>query len=390
MSDVANTLTNVIPKILAQGLLAMRQNCVMPRLVNSDYSKLAAQKGSAITVPIPSAIPVQAVSPGAYSNVTSASAPTAATINLDNWYEAPFYLTDKDYSEAMGGTIPMQASEAIKSLANQINGDIMATYKSIPYLTGSAGVTPFAATTEAATSVRRVLNVNLAPMSDRRMVLGPDAEANALGLRQFTDFSFTGEVDGIRNARLGEKLGFTWAMDQAIPTHTVGTLGGDGSTATKVKANTAAGVSAVTLTVGATNPLNLYKGDIIYFTGSTQPYTVTTATTEIAAAADVAVAIYPPLQANLLANCALTILGTSGGTYTVNLGFHRDCIAFASRPLIDSVDGLGNIVKSAIDPVSGLALRLEVTREHKRTRWSFDALYGVQCVRPELGCRLIG
>jgi hypothetical protein len=386
---MTQSFTEVIPKILAQGLLALRQNCVMPRLVNSDYSKEAAMKGSAVTIPIPSAVPVQQVTPGAYSNVTNDSAPTSATLTLDKWYEAPFYLSDKDVMEVMRGVIPMQASEAIKSLANQVNGDIMALYKDIPYVAGTPNVTPFASTTQAATDVRKVLNINLAPLSDRRMVIGPDAEANALGLRQFTDFSFTGEVDGIRNARLNEKLGFMWAMDQAIPTHTPGTVGGDGTTATKVKTETAVGSTSLVVTVGASNALDLNKGDVINIAGDTNPYVVT-ADAAGNATTDVTLSIYPGLKAIAAADAEVTCIGTSGTAYTVNLGFHRDAFAFATRPLVDSVDGLGNYIKSAVDPVSGMALRLEVTREHKRTRYSFDVLYGVTTVRRELACRLLG
>lgn len=386
---MTQSFTEVIPKILAQGLLALRETCVMPRLVNSDYSKEAAAKGAAVTIPIPSAVPVQEVTPGAYSNVTNDSAPTSATLTLDKWYEAPFYLSDKDVMEVMQGVIPMQASEAIKALANQVNSDIFALYKDIPYIAGSANVTPFASTTQAATDVRKVLNINLAPMSDRRIVLGPDAEANALGLRQFTDFSFTGEVDGIRNARLGNKLGFTWAMDQSVPTHTAGTVGGDGTTATKVKTQAAVGATSVTVTVGGTNALDLNKGDIIYFAGDTTPYVIT-ADAAGDAAADVVLSIYPALKAVASATAEVTMLGTAATAYTVNMGFHRDAFAFATRPLVDSVDGLGNYIKSAVDPVSGMALRLEVTREHKRTRYSFDVLYGVTTVRKELACRLLG
>jgi len=80
-----NDLSKVVDKLLAQGLLALRGTCVMPRLVNSDYSNLAAQQGASIDVPIPSAIKAQAVTPGATSQDTGDISPVSATIKLDRW-----------------------------------------------------------------------------------------------------------------------------------------------------------------------------------------------------------------------------------------------------------------------------------------------------------------
>ena len=59
------------------------------------------------------------------------------------------------------------------------------------------------------------------------------------------------------------------------------------------------------------------------------------------------------------------------------------------RPLSsDTADGAR--IMSLTDPVTGLSLRLEVSRQHKQTAWEFDVLFGVQTVRPEFAVRLAG
>ena len=309
-----NDLSKVVDKLRAQGLLALRGTCVMPRLVNSDYSNLAAQQGASIDVPIPSAIKAQAVTPGATSQDTGDISPVSATIKLDRWMEAPFYLTDKDLMEANRGVIPMQASEAVKAIANDVNATLLGLGRKFYGMVGTPGTTPFSTVVDA-TNARKVLNRQLAPVNDRRIVLDPDAEAAALGLSGFADVSKSGDARPIIDGTIGRKYGFDWAMDQQVPS----------------------------------------------------------------------------FEASVMTEGALTVNGANeAGAQVVSLAFHRDAIAFATRPLMDSANGLGNLTQSAVDPVSGLSLRLEVSREHKRTRFSYDILYGADVVRRELGCRIAG
>ena len=45
---------------------------------------------------------------------------------------------------------------------------------------------------------------------------------------------------------------------------------------------------------------------------------------------------------------------------------------------------------SAVDPISGIALRLEVSRQYKQTTFSYDVLGGGALVRPALACKIAG
>jgi hypothetical protein len=149
--------------------MALRENAVMPRLVNRDYETEAAQKGTTVTIPIPSAIADRDVAPDVVPPASVESAPTQALVPLDQWREAPFHLTDKEQLESLSNVIPMQASEAIKSLVNTANAFIMNKYKGIYGVAGAAGTTPLGSTTAEATDTRKVLNNQLAPLDNRRM-----------------------------------------------------------------------------------------------------------------------------------------------------------------------------------------------------------------------------
>ena len=381
---MANSLTNVIPQLLAQGLMALREQSIMPRLVNRSYDSLAAQAGSTIDVPIPSAITANAVTPGTTSQAVTDLSPTKSTITLNQWYEAAFTLTDEELKNVeVNNLMPMQASEAIKALANNVDQYIMNLASSatngISQNGGTAGTTPFASNLSAYLDARKELNNSAAPLDDRYCVINPDAEANAIALEAFQNTAWRGDTDGIVRGNIGEKLGATWVVDQNVQTH----INSNG-TPTGFLVNNGSGYSAgdttMTIDTGSNNPV---VGDIFTVAGDTVSHIVTAAT------GGTSVTFTPGLGAAVASNAALTFTA-SASAFTRNILFHRDAFAFASRPLEDGMMVGGDNVMSNVDPVSGLSLRVEVTREFKQTRVSYDILYGGALVRPELAALVLG
>ena len=382
MAVLSNTLTDVIPQILAQGLMTLRENAIMPRLVNTDLSAEARVKGDTIDVPIAAEITTRDVVPDqTATNVTIT--PSKVQVSLNQWKEAPFMLTDQDLGDAMAGLIPRQAEEAVKSLANTIDSFILSTlYKATYWHAGTAGTTPFAGdapvtTLAAFKTARTKLIKSLALGTNRHVVLDPDAEANALTMSPF-----------LKAGQIGRKLGFDWWLDQNIPTHTAGGLKTNPFPGAAVTASVTA--KAITVDISTTNTGAIAVGDVFTIENNTDQQFVVTArisSTVVATGGTVTMTFEPYLESDV----STTNLITFVATHVANMLFHRDAMAFASRPLLASSQaGLGSVFQSAIDPISGLALRLEVSRQNKMTTYSFDALYGGTAVRPQLAARLLG
>lgn len=379
---MANTLTNYLPKILAQGLMALRQNAIMSRLVNTSYSKEAAQRGNVINVPIPSAITARDVTPAVTHAANVDFNPTTAAVTLDFWKEAPFQLSDSDLLSVDQGAIPSQVSEAIKSLVNAVDTYIAGKHVGFFSKTGTQGsATPFA-TIGIASDMRKVLNKTLTPLDDRRAVLDPDAEAAFLGVSNVLQFDQSGSTEGIVNGTIGRKLGFDWYMNQNVTTYTPGTAWSNPASWTFDGSNQA-GVSTADVVYTGSGTVKI--GDIFALTSGGLGYVITANTTMVTAVTG-AISFYPPLRVTVATAATLVVGGSTA--YVVNQAFHRDAYAWASRPLAGAaIEGLGHTFQTAVDPLSGIALRLELSRQYKQTTFSFDILGGANVIRREFGVK---
>jgi len=402
---LANSLSDVIPQILAMGLKVLREQAIMPRLVNTDLSAEAREKGDTITVPKSVAQAVRNVVPDQTATNVNTT-PTKATVTLNRWRESVFMMSDKDLGSIANGVIPRQAEEAVKALANDVDSWILQQlYQKTYHYAGTAGTTPFAGVAPVTTlaafkSVRTKLVKSLVPMDGNlSVVLDPDAEANALIMSPFLKADERGDQGAIIAANIGRKLGFNWYVDQNVQSHTAGGIVTAAGTAKHPTVAVAISATALATAITAalqstTNIGELHVGDIFTIENNTgQQFVVTAAvsTTTIAAATTITIAFQPPLTVRASTTNTITFLGTRGTAYVNNVMFHRDAFYFASRPLLATSEaGLGSIFQSAIDPISGLALRLEVSRQNKMNTWAFDILYGGKALRPELAGRILG
>jgi hypothetical protein len=372
---VANTYSDLIPKILAGGISYLQANCILPRLVNRDYDGPAATKGSIINVPIPPTITTTAVSAAASQPSNSDTTFSTVAVNLDHHYEAVFFLTDKERKEIMDGAESMAARSAMASLCDYIDTTIFTAMDvGGSIATGTAGTTPFA-TLALALDPLTYLSTHKMPSSDRRVVMNARANANLLGLTGFTSKDFIqGEALRSGNFSNMEINGASWWMDQNAPTHTAGT-------GASYLVNNGSGLAVGATTVAAdTGSGTILAGDVVTFAGdSTNKYVVATALSGGSFTIG-----QPGLKVAIADNAAITV----SASHTANFAFAREAIVFASRPFERS--GAVVAMDQMTDPISGLTLRLEITRQNKQDKWSFDALWGTKVVRPHGVIKVMG
>lgn len=375
-----NSLSNLIPRLLARGLLALREQSVMPRLVNLDYSTEGAMRGSTIDIPVSNTFTATNVAPSMTYASAQDSTPGLVQIALDQWKEVPFFITDKQRMEIMESEsfLPMNVSETVRALANSMDTHIHNQYVDVYGFVGTAGQTPFSTISDVV-NARAGLNRQLAPMGSRRMVLNPDAEANLLQIPAMSDLEKTGDSDVKIEGMLGRKFGFDFYQSTNVVTHTAGTVG-----SVTVASTTAVGATSLDIISSVAGTLK--KGDIFSIAGNAQTYVVSADGTFTSTKA--AVTFTPPLVAIASATADVTVRAS----HTVNLAFQREAFAFVNRPLAGVGNGpeLGSIISQMTDPVSGLTMRMEVTRHNKQERFAVDVLYGAKAIRPALAVRVAG
>ncbi|MBZ5499529.1 MAG: hypothetical protein LAP85_24280 [Acidobacteriia bacterium] len=374
---MGNVLSVYDPLFYAQeGLIALEKALGMAGRVYRGYDKSPQQKGSVISISIPSTFAAQDA-PSTAQDIKTGE----VQIALNFWREVKFALTDKELTFTTEKIINDHIRPAAYALADDIDQKLAALYKLFPFYvvaTGPAAVADI-------TASRTVLFNNKVPMDDLHMMLNGTLEGEFLNLAAFSQASGAGDagVQTQMRGTLGQKFGFEVFANQNVNTHTGGACADpDGAIAN------APGYAAGTKTInvdGLTAAGTVKVGDVLEITGHTQKYVITEDATANAGA--ITLKIEPGLQ---LAVTNAQVVKVIVGNFSESIGFHRNAIALAMAPLTEAGNNLGARISTITDPITGLALRSRIWYEgdDSTIKVALDVLYGMKVLNCNMGVRL--
>jgi hypothetical protein len=377
---MANTLSSYDPLFYAmEGLIALEKALGLANRVHRGYDKSPRTKGSVIDIRIPSTF-TAASAPATAADITASN----VQINLDQWYEVKFKLTDKELSATQQTIIDEHIRPAAYALADNIDQAIAAQYVNIPWEEAAAST----ADVSDIVNCRKQLFDNGVPMNDGNLhfMVSPTIEAEFLQQSAFAQWSgagATGEATQ-RTGTFGTRYGFEFFGNQNAPTHTAGAL----AAGTQLQLNadiTAGDTSTVFKDSGASLTGTVKAGDTFVIAGHSQSYAITADAT--ASSNLVSVAFTPAAVTDYSASDNVTEKQNSGEQ---SIAFHRNWLALAMAPLPELGNQLGARIASVPDPKTGLALRSRMyyVGNSSEVHVAMDVLYGVKVLDGNRAIRL--
>ena len=402
--------------ITREALRVLHQQCNFIGGVNRQYDDRFAQTGAKIGTSLNIRMPPK------YSVRTGAALSAqdhverSTPLTVSSQYGVDVSFTTVELTMELDDFSDRIIKPAMAQLAAEIEKDCMdVAYKLTANYTN--------ATTDGLITYKRFqqgganITKELAPQSDRTMVITPDSQVEfndaVKGLFQSSDNIRRQYREGL----MGRTGGFDIYENTLIPQHTRGTLAGspltDGTAlGTATTAN--AWVSQTDLAIdGATSGTTVKAGDIITLdgvyavhpeskqnTGKLRTFVVQSDVTLTTAATAYTVTVKPGLiygSGNAYQNCVLsgvsdtdgltvTPIGAAGAAFGQDLQFHRDAFVFATADLED-VSRYGAWGSRASQDGISMRLARQYAISSDTVPCRIDVLWGFAGLYPELANR---
>ena len=276
-----------------------------------------------------------------------------------------------------------QLQQAIRTLVNEMETDLSALHIEASRAYGDGGTTPFASSLADTAQVRKILDDNGAPSSDRHIVLDTSAGASLRTLAQLTKVNEANDSTMLRQGVLLDLHGFqVRESGQVKQLVTSGTNNGSAQTN-----NAGYAIGATTITLDSAGTGTIIAGDVIRFAGDANQYVVLTGDTDVSNGGTVVLAA-PGLRQAI--PTAVTVITTEEAS-TRSMAFSRNAIILATRtPALPDGGDLAVDRQIVTDPRSGLSFELSMYAQYRQMQYELSAAWGVAVLKAEHIALLLG
>ena len=383
-----NQITNEAVRLFTQTNAFLR---TVGRQYDDQFARDGAKIGNTLRIRLPNDYVVStgpAITPqGTNEQNTTLTVATQKNVPV-SFGTAEKTMSLDDFSERI-------LAPAVNRLAASVAADLMTVANSACNIVSKSNAT---ASPDATTwlTAGAVLDQNLAPRMDRKIILDPITQARTVG-----------SLAGLFNpqVKIGDQyesglitrdtLGFDWMYDQTTQLHTVGTfsagtVNGAGQTGNTLTVNAITGTlnQGDIITIAGVNAINRLTGAS---QGALQQFVVTANVSSGATSIPIYPSIVPaPAAFNTVTaspanSAAISLVIPASTTYRQNLAYYPEAFTLATADLAMPTAG---VVEAARAEFDGVAMRMitayDVMGDNLITR--MDILYGYAAIRPEWAC----
>ena len=351
--------TFLTPEIVAkEALMVLTGNLVMADLVHRDYSDEFVSVGDTVSIRKPAKFVAK--------NFTGTTVPQDITegsvsVKLDRFRDVTVAVNAKQLSLDIADFSKQVVEPAMQAIAQAIDQDLLAVAVSAAgnSLKSQGQLSDIAA-------MAKHLDLKKAPIQNRSLVMSPEHKYRYALADQLSNASYAGDNETLRDALLGRVYTLETYMDQNAPDTTAAEPGN--ATAFQLTGDVGSNQVTVSDLQGT-----IQAGDGFILDGYLYRFTQ---------GGNGELTIDQPLAASVDGVAAMPVNAPH------SVAFHRNGLALVTRNLALPM-GASN---AAYASAGGLGVRVvyDYDSATKTDKISFDVIYGIQALDPDLICALVG
>lgn len=375
----ANTLTNLIPQVYASLDVVSRELVGFIPSVMRDSRADRVAVNQSLTIPVTPTPTAGNITPGVTPPDDGDQTIDNVEFKITKSRRVPFRWQGEESRGLNNGGPGVssirgdQVTQAIRVLVNEMEADLAALHIYASRAYGATNALLFATNLSASAQLRKLLDDNGAPLTDRSLVIGTDSGAQMRTLGQLTKANEAADTGLLRQGTLLDIHGFAIRESAAVKTSTAGT----GASATTNNAGYAVGATVITLASAGTG--TVVAGDIVQFAGDGNMYVVASGDSDVSNGGTITLAA-PGLQ-KAIAGVATNITIVAASTRA--MAFSRNAVLLGTRAPALPDGGDSAIDRTMVtDPRSGISFEIAMYAQYRQMQYEVSAAWGVKVIKP--------